>query len=967
MDGNEKNLPPPRVGIGDVFGQRKAGVPSKIDKEANKRSLASAKLVTPGKLAGSTMTMDSTSGSIDKAMANAIQVGKKRSATDQVQVELASTKTTKKKNSEPSLKEMMERMKNGRSPDGNSQDITGDEDMARAEDVMDTEGWSDDEALLDDQEMETSGTLLETTLTTGQRAEAQLTDEHTGEPKQTKAQAAMQKTDFIQANRMMNQSHGTNTTTNTELRTLETSTQDERSKDTTGINTTTTPILRTTMDLTHVNRLVNQPTGATTTAKHPRTTPTPICTRNGVDLMPLYKDNVTTIRTLTFEERCLKRDPNSFNKRREELALSNRTTPVKASQSTEPETATLKVAPESNSKEPSQKFFTYTFELTFHEPLTNQSASNKKSKNFNVPDNFRQFFRQLRIASPDVLLQPYNSSGPPITSEDQLPEDDIETYNTYYHNHTISPTGKLTGQCLIMVPHTWTQLKNVRTTFFKWLLDKKVFMKPVAFKVDQLSAAGWVYGLHPDLLRKDEAIPEFRKRLGSSLPTDVLFQLTPRFLSIAEQQGGTKRFTFKAIAVECDKKNVKLLQEALYQLGNPMEEKNKWGITGRAMSVPFVSTEAWQHKTILGMAKAHVKEMDKLGQIFLRNLQDIDKQLQDNDKQPTNIRKLLLNLRKEDSAEIFHSVHNTNRDGVVTALYYKAYASEAEDLLSNVHYELEAAVHEDCYGSLSQPGTRIEITGRQNQVDSSNAKVYATYAEAFLENPQGGDEDDDVEPLPPLKKQKNRSPPKMTYSAVASKPPSTGKKATTQSAHRSTNTSANHDDYAKLYEADSSSKDSGITTNNDSKWSEIETRLQERMERMEEHFEDQYGKMEGLTVEQAEIKIAESHARLQEQTETFLNQRFEEFTLKIAERIADETAKLKQSFLDDVDSKQEYLFNRFEALHQKQTAMIVSKDASHEKRFDIIFQELTELKQALQAQRVATKPGTITTASGEGT
>jgi len=113
---------------------------------------------------------------------------------------------------------------------------------------------------------------------------------------------------------------------------------------------------------------------------------------------------------------------------------------------------------------------------------------NISKKTFNVPECFRQFFKQLCQVSPDVLLQSYNDSGTPVTPVEQLPEDDIEFYDKYYHQHSVSPTGQLTGMCLITLPHTWLQLKNNKSTFFKWLQDKKVFMKYVSFKVDQLSA-----------------------------------------------------------------------------------------------------------------------------------------------------------------------------------------------------------------------------------------------------------------------------------------------------------------------------------------------------------------------------------------------------------------------------------------------------------------------------------------------
>ena len=88
-------------------------------------------------------------------------------------------------------------------------------------------------------------------------------------------------------------------------------------------------------------------------------------------------------------------------------------------------------------------------------------------------------------------------------------------------------------------------------------------MKYVSFKADQVSAAGWFYGLSPDVLRKDEAMMELRQRLGDKLPADLHIQLVPRTLSITDKVS-RNRFSFKGIAVECERKRVRELQEILH-------------------------------------------------------------------------------------------------------------------------------------------------------------------------------------------------------------------------------------------------------------------------------------------------------------------------------------------------------------------------------------------------------------------
>lgn len=61
---------------------------------------------------------------------------------------------------------------------------------------------------------------------------------------------------------------------------------------------------------------------------------------------------------------------------------------------------------------------------------------------------------------------------------------------------------------------------------------------------------------------------------------------------------------------------------------SPNEAKFHYSVTGiRALVVLFVESEAWPNSKILGLAKAHVHEMSKLGQLFLQNVEDIDQLL----------------------------------------------------------------------------------------------------------------------------------------------------------------------------------------------------------------------------------------------------------------------------------------------------------------------------------------------------
>ena len=335
--------------------------------------------------------------------------------------------------------------------------------------------------------------------------------------------------------------------------------------------------------------------------------------------------------------------------------------------------------------------------------------------------------------------------------------------------------------------------------------------------------------------------------------------------------------------------------------------------------------------------------------------------------QVTTIRKLLLNLCKDETTDVFHSVHNTNRKEVITLLYYKSQERKAMEILQNVHEELEAKVNPKSRKRLSAPGTRIEITGKQNQADSSQAKIYATYADAYLENPQGGEEEEDEnEGLPSLNRQdKRKSSPQLSYSTVASKPMKQAQatsKITGSKSKEGKKSTRNSDDHLRMYDGDTSSTDISDASSENQKWLTMEERFQERMDKMEEHFETQYGKVEGITIEEADVKIAESISRVHEQSQAFLEQRFQEFTVDIMDKIRKENQTLK----DDMVESQEKMFDRFVALQNKQNSRMLSTTESYEKQFDQLFNEIAQLKTSLNHTEVAARPSNRSSVSGEG-
>ena len=61
---------------------------------------------------------------------------------------------------------------------------------------------------------------------------------------------------------------------------------------------------------------------------------------------------------------------------------------------------------------------------------------------------------------------------------------------------------------------------------------------------------------------------------------------------MAVTKGAKIKNQFKALAIECDGKNVGKLKEALYKLGNPDEAQHHWPITSHFVFVPLYESKA---------------------------------------------------------------------------------------------------------------------------------------------------------------------------------------------------------------------------------------------------------------------------------------------------------------------------------------------------------------------------------------
>lgn len=566
-------------------------------------------------------------------------------------------------------------------------------------------------------------------------------------------------------------------------------------------------------------------------------------------------------------------------------------------------TNTLKIGPDAAetpklSEAPSQKVYTYNVQLSFSRPLAAEGSTPKKG-NFNVPFCFKQVIKQLNIFSPAIILYAYNTSGVPITNADQLPDEEIEDYITYYHNHHVTAGGQLTGMCCIEAPFPWYQIKDEKRALFRWLRDKGVFMKYVSFKADQVAASGWFYGLPSDVLRKDDALLELKSRLGDRLPKDLHIQLVPRPLSITDKIS-RNRFSFKGIAVECERKRVRELQEILYGMESPAEAQFKYSLTGRALFVPFIESDVWPNAKILGMAKMHIHEMNKLEQIFLQNVKNIDQPLTWYDGDVESLREMLTNCTTSDGFHMIHSVHNTNRPGTITLLYYKDFKKEVHNYFPDIQRFLEEQLAEESKSKIAIEGKTIVMTGRQNPAVSSNAsKEYSSYADLILEgmNPQGGEEEKEEIRSPPRKKPtQKKTPPRMSYSQIANPKrnrevnPKRNREANQVNQTSSIASSGN-------YNSEEFTDSEGPPITISPQENNAIRLLEERLNKMQEQFETRFGCVEGTDMETTKMLIEENNIKMQKISEEYFDKKFQETTELILARFTAITEKQNTNIL----------------------------------------------------------------------
>ncbi len=413
-------------------------------------------------------------------------------------------------------------------------------------------------------------------------------------------------------------------------------------------------------------------------------------------------------------------------------------------------------APESTST----TFYTYRAQLTFGLP--------KNSEDINVAKYFRRWIFSSCASIDHFALVPYeDEKGLQISSLEQVPEDNMDFYSTYYHNHRVLNTGNLTGMVSFQCSVPWARLKSPNSPFFNWLRINKVFLNQTKFKTSSLVPCGFLLGAHPGHLRRDEAESELRVSLGFKIGEELPFQLSSRSVSVPLQEGKPDRFVFQAVIVETSTQQAASLRERFYSLGNPVQAQEKFPYTGKYQFVPFLKTKEWTVPKILSLARLHVKIIQDLRSIFLVNLKDIHNSIaHDGTTLMQGFYGMQYNLPVGDGEEpmsepLLHSIHNTGKPTTKVALVSTSHYDSALTQLSAIHSILTSYIPKEYLDRVFIDSLQAGIRGQQiDSVSSCNSAAYATELLSKY-NPQDCDDLAEVTPA------KRFRPVPLTYAAAA--------------------------------------------------------------------------------------------------------------------------------------------------------------------------------------------------------
>ena len=631
---------------------------------------------------------------------------------------------------------------------------------------------------------------------------------------------------------------------------------------------------------------------------------------------------------------CESVTPNDFIRA---SALPRNIYPVNPSQDIDGNTEFLPLGPTVQPPPPGLKIYEYNVELTFCQPLRTGGNSGAE---FNVTHCLSEFVKHLRVVCPNFILTPYNSSGNSITHEDQLPKNDIETCLIYYYNHRVHPkTGSLVGMISFTMAQTWSYIKDDRKIFFRWMTACQIYMKQVSFKASTISSAGFLYNAQPDVTRKDDSMQEFKRRLNGILDDSISYQILPRLLHVSTKKGAKTRFSFRALAVECDGKDITALREALFQLGDPSVESKIFRVTGHMLFVPFSESEAWSHSSILGMAKAHVHQMSQLQQAFIRNIKGLDELLVANNGDQTTVRSLLASVKAKEGGNLFHSIHKTSNENSIAVLYRRAESREAEEYLDGIHEKL-SELPPEVHSQIFVGRKRIEMSSRA-RADSNPAQQSAGFATMIINslNPQGGDEaESEIYTPRPVKRRV------VSYSEIVT--PKRKAPTKTGASENAARTEEMEDD--EIYEAENPVEPSTLDN------------LQQKISALTTKFTEQYKDFQPISSETAELMMREHSEKQAEASEKRLDAKLQEMTLGLRTEMSDSAKSIRA----EINASNEMLLKEFTKLVDKQNAFMAMTNNKVQDNFFLMHENIVHISKGAGMQLMHTEKPLIVAATG---
>jgi hypothetical protein len=488
------------------------------------------------------------------------------------------------------------------------------------------------------------------------------------------------------------------------------------------------------------------------------------------------------------------------------------------SQVTTPVLPTEQINPEAQST----VFYTYRAQLTFGLPTSQTGV--------NVAKYFQRWIFSSCESIDNFSLIPFeDDKGLQISNLNQVPEENKEFYSSYYHNHRVLNQGNLTGMVAFQCSMPWAQLKSPNHPYFAWLRLNKVFLNQTKFKTSSLVPCGFLLGAHPGHLRRDEAEVELRVSLGFSTDEELPFQLSSRSVSVPIQEGKPDRYAFQAVVVETSVPQASVLREKFFSLGIPTKAVENFPYTGKYQFVPFLKTQEWTVAKILGLAKLHVKIVQDLKAIFIKNLNNIHNSINNDGSTLMQGFYGMLHIipavegQNSQSVPLLHSIHNTGKSTTKVALVPSNHYEAAITQLSAIQSILASYVPPDFHDKVFIESMPAGITGQQ--IDSISSCNSAAFATELLNryNPQEGENIEEVKPS------KRFRPVPLTYAAVTG---TDVQSETTTDNSRATISSVTSADLDNLYEKMKTYV--GTTANSSLNIDELESRMAKSTKEIQE-------------------------------------------------------------------------------------------------------------------------------------